>query len=89
MSYIEINEAVKVWAFFDDGLPRSVEGGIFPIAISWRRRLIRFQKLIFQSARKIGETKIVSLVVSADNSNYELEYNLNTFVWKLKRVTGE
>ena len=73
-----IDEPVKVWAFFDHG--------IFPIAISWRRRLIKFQKLILVTTRNIGGVKLVDLVCASDSGNFELEYNSDSHLWKLKRV---
>lgn len=60
--------------------------GIFPIAMNWRRRLVKFQKLIFISSRKVGEVKILSLVCSSDSANFELEYNTQNNLWKLKKV---
>jgi len=73
-----IDEPVAVWAFFDHG--------IFPIAILWRRRLVKFQKLIFITSRRLGEKKIVSLVCASDGANYELELNCENHLWKLMKV---
>lgn len=73
-----INESVAVWAFFDKG--------IFPFAMNWRRRLVKFQKLVFVTSKKIGEVKLINLVCAAEGACYELEYNNENQVWKLKKV---
>lgn len=78
MSDTYVNEVVTVWVFFDRG--------IFPIAMNWRRRLVKFQKLVFTSSKKVGEVKIVSLVCATEGANYELEYNSLDQSWKLKKV---
>jgi len=42
MSYeTEIDEPIKVWVFFDSVADSS---HIFPIAMKWRRQLIKFKK---------------------------------------------
>ncbi|OGD92935.1 hypothetical protein A2697_05415 [Candidatus Curtissbacteria bacterium RIFCSPHIGHO2_01_FULL_41_44] len=73
-----INEPITVWVFFDKG--------IFPIAMNWRRRLIKFQKLIFTSSKKVGETKILNLICASDSANFELEYDSSNYLWTLKKV---
>ena len=79
MSYeTQVNEPIKVWAFFDNG--------IFPLAISWRRRLIKLEKVIFSSSKQVGQIKLVSLVCASEDANFELEYNSNNYSWKLKKV---
>ncbi len=80
-----INEKVQVWAFFDPSTS-SGQVKIFPIAISWRRRLIKFKKLVFISTKKIGDVRIVNLVCASDSGNFELEFNTNNYLWKLKKV---
>ena len=91
-----INESIKVWAFFDpstdstSSLQASLgQASIVPIALLWRRRLIKLQKLIFTSTRYIGQTKLVSLICASDSANFELEYNANNFSWKLKKITPQ
>jgi len=79
-----INESIKVWAFFDPSTPLGVN--IFPIAMNWRRRLIKFQKLVFASNKKIGEVKILNLVCASETANFELEYNTQNHLWKLKKI---
>ena len=79
-----IDEPVKVWAFFDPSTSLGVN--IFPIAMNWRYRLIKFQKLIFASSKKIGEVKIFNLVCASETTNFELEYNTQNHLWKLKRI---
>lgn len=81
-----INESVSVWAFFDRGSPRSGGVGIFPIAMNWRRRLVKFQKLIFTNCRRVGDVKFIDLVCASEGGNFELEYNSDNHLWKLKRV---
>lgn len=73
-----IDEPIKVWAFFDHG--------IFPIAMNWRRRLVKFDKLIFSSSKRVGEVKIIDLVCASETACYELEYDSSTYGWKLKKV---
>jgi len=87
-----IDEPVKVWAFFDPSTEFTLERSeglrvnIFPIAMNWRYRLIKFQKLIFASSKKIGEVKIFNLVCASETTNFELEYNTQNHLWKLKRI---
>ena len=83
---IEIDETVKVWAFFDPSAG-SGQASIFPIAMNWNRRFVRFEKLIFISSRRVGDTKIVELVCASETSNFELEFNTNNYSWKVRRVT--
>lgn len=78
-----IDEQITVWAFFD---PSSGPAHIFPIAMNWRRRLIKFQKLILATTKRIGETKILRLVCASDTACFELEYNSDNHLWKLKKV---
>ncbi len=74
----EVDETVKVWAFFDKG--------IFPIAMNWNRRFVKFEKLIFTSSKRVGSVKVVDLVCASDTSNFELEYNSEDYSWRVKRV---
>ena len=76
-----INEPIKVWVFFNNG--------IFPVAMNWRNRLIKFKKLIFANTKRIGETKIISLVCTSDTANFELEYNTESHLWKLKKAMAK
>lgn len=78
-----VDELVKVWCFFDNSLR---PGHISPIAISWRRHLVKFAQLVFVSSKKVGEVTIINLVCASEGANYELEYNSQTQLWKLKRV---
>jgi hypothetical protein len=73
-----INEQVTVWAFFDRD--------VFPIAMNWRRRLIKFEKVIFKSTKKAGIVKLLDIVCESGDANFELEYNSENYLWKLKRV---
>jgi len=82
-----IDEKIKVWAFFDDTPSKGTT--IFPLAISWRRRLIKIERLVFASSRRDGLTKVVDLVCTGEGANYVLEYNTDTYNWKLKKVTGK
>ena len=77
-----INEPVAIWVLFDSSTPEP----ILPIAMNWRSRLIKFQKVIFTTARKIGEVKLITLVCQSQGTNCELEYNTNNHLWKLKKV---
>ena len=73
-----INEPVKVWVKFD--------GGLSPIAINWRKRLIRFNKVIFTSSKMVGETKLLTLICESNAALFELEYNSENYLWKLRKI---
>ncbi|OGD97301.1 hypothetical protein A3A49_01210 [Candidatus Curtissbacteria bacterium RIFCSPLOWO2_01_FULL_38_11b] len=87
-----IDEPVKVWALFDSSISRaflrinSEQVKIFPIAMSWQRRLVKFEKLILTTSRRVGHIKILTLVCASKTANYELEYNSENYMWKLKKV---
>lgn len=74
----QINEQVTVWAFFDRD--------IFPLAMNWRRRLVKFEKVIFHSSKKVGVSKLVEIVCQSNDANFELEYNSDNYLWKLKKI---
>lgn len=74
----DIDETVSVWAFFD--------ASIHPIAMNWRRRFVKFEKLIFKGTRRVGGTKLISLVCAAAEATFELEFNSDSGIWRLKRV---
>jgi len=80
-----IDEPVKVWAFFDPSTS-SGQSRIFPIAVSWQRRLIKFKKIIFTSSKRVGQVKIFNFICASDTANYELEYNSENHMWKVKKV---
>lgn len=85
----EINEPIKVWAFFDP-LTGSGQGtNIFPIAISWRRRLIKLEKVIFTYNQREGGVILTRLVCAGDGATYELEYNRQTLNWHLRKITSQ
>ena len=86
MSDTLINEPVTIWAFFD---PSANPSHIFPIAMNWRRRLVKFQKLILTTTKRIGETKILSLICASDTACFELEYNTGNYLWKLVKVMNQ
>lgn len=81
----EVNEEVKVWAFFDPSAG-SGQARIFPIAMNWNKRFVKFEKLIFSSSKKVGDAKLVDLVCASDTSNFELEYNSSNYSWRVKKV---
>lgn len=74
----EVDEKVKVWAFFD--------AGIFPIAMNWNRRFVKFEKVVLSTTKRIGQTKLIDLVCASDGANYELEFNTDNYNWRVKRV---
>lgn len=74
----EINEKVSVWAFFD--------GDIFPVAMNWNRRFIKFEKVILKTSRNIGSNTFVDLVCASETANFELEYDSSNYSWKVKKV---
>ena len=73
-----IDEPIKVWVMFDHG--------IFPIAMNWRRKLVKFEKLVFVGARRVGDVRFLTLVCSSDTANFELEYNSDNHTWKVKKM---
>ena len=73
-----IDESIKVWAVFDSG--------ISPVAMNWKNRLIKFDKVIFKTDSQKGKTKITNLVCTNNNAAYELEYNHQNFLWTLKKI---
>ena len=86
----EVDDEVKVWAFFDpSSRSSSGQAGIFPIAMNWNRRFVKFEKLIFSSSKKVGDTKLVDLICTSDTSNFELEYNTSNYSWRVKKVIGK
>ena len=78
----EIDEKVPVWAFFD---PLS-NSGLFPIAMNWRRRFIKFEKVILKTSRRVGNANFVDLVCASDTANFQLEYDVSNYSWKVKKV---
>ena len=78
MSELHLDEDIKVWAFFDRG--------VFPIAMNWRRRFVKFEKLVFQSSKRVGNVKFTNLVCCANDATFELELNCENNIWKLKKV---
>ena len=73
-----INESIKVWAVFDSG--------ISPVAMNWRNRQIKFDKVILKTDLFKGKAKITNLVCANNNAAYELEYNHQNFLWILKKI---
>lgn len=74
----EVDDEVKVWAFFDRG--------IFPIAMNWNRRFVKFEKVILKTSRMMGNTRFVDLVCSSQTANFKLEYDSSSYSWKVKKV---
>ena len=74
----EIDEKVSVWAFFD--------GDIFPIAMNWQRRFVKFEKVILKTSRMVGNIRFVDLVCSSQTANFKLEYDSNNYSWRIKKV---
>ena len=73
-----INESIKVWAVFDSG--------ICPIAMNWRNRQIKFDKVILKTDLMKGKTKITHFVCTNNNASYELEYNHQNYLWTLRKI---
>jgi len=73
-----IDEPVKVWVLFDHGL--------FPMAMNWNKKLIKFQKMLFASSKRVGQVKIINFVCASDSANFELEYNSDNYIWRLKKI---
>lgn len=78
-----IDERVKVWVKFDSSDP---VGKIFPVAMSWQNRIIKFKNLIFKSAHRMGEKRFINLICESDSANFELEFDSESYVWWLKKV---
>lgn len=81
-----INERVKVWVKFDSS---EQNGKIFPIAMSWQNRMVKFKNLIFTSAHRIGEKRFVNLICQSDSANFELEFDSESYCWFLKQVVTQ
>lgn len=79
----EVNEQVSVWAFFDTGHETT---RISPIAMNWRRRFIKFEKLVLITAKRVGGVKLLDLICASNGSTYELEYNTLSSLWRVKKV---
>lgn len=79
----EVDEQVSVWAFFDTGQEAT---RISPIAMNWRRRFIKFEKLVLITAKRVGGVKLLDLICASDSSTYELEYNTLSSLWRVKKV---
>lgn len=82
----EVDEQVSVWAFFDTGQETT---RISPIAMNWRRRFIKFEKLVLTTTKKVGGVKILDLICASDGSSYQLEYNTVSSLWRVKKVMGK
>ena len=80
----EVDEKVSVWAFFD---PSTSSGQVIsPIAMNWRRRFVKFEKVIFSSVRRVGGTRFVDLVCASEAANFQLEFNSDNYCWRVKKV---
>lgn len=73
-----VDEHIKVWAFFDSS--------IFPIAMNWRRRYVKFEKVILTTARRVGNARLLDFVCAGEGANYQIEYDTSNYSWKVKRV---
>ena len=74
----EIDEKVSVWAFFD--------GDIFPIAMNWQRRFVKFEKVILKTSRMVGDIRFVDLICSSQTANFKLEYDSSNYSWRVRKV---
>ncbi len=74
----EVDEKVSVWAFFD--------GDIFPIAMNWQRRFVKFEKVILKTSRMVGNIRFVDLICSSQTANFKLEYDSSNYSWRVKKV---
>ena len=74
----EVDEKVKVWAFFD--------GDIFPIAMNWQRRFVKFERVILKTSHTVGNVRFVDLVCSSQTANFKLEYDSSNYSWRVKKV---
>ena len=73
----KINESVKVVAEFG-------KGQLKPLYFSWRGRNYPVKGIEFIHWRNIGESKIYSISLLSNNgTNYLLEFNSVSFVWRL------
>lgn len=80
----EVDEKVSVWAFFD---PSTSSGQVIsPIAMNWRRCLVKFERVIFSSTRKIGDRCFVDFVCASEAANFQLEFDSGNYSWRVKKV---
>jgi hypothetical protein len=80
---ILVDESIKVWVLFNPSTPST---SIFPVAMVWKERLIKFKRLVFISSKRIGGAKMLNLVCASESANFELEYEDTHHLWKLKKV---
>ena len=73
-----INESIKVWAVFDSGISQ--------VAMNWRNRQIKFDKVILKTDLFKGKAKITHFVCTNNNASYELEYNHQNYLWTLRKI---
>ncbi len=74
----DVDEKVSVWAFFD--------GDIFPIAMNWNRRFVKFEKVILKTSRMVGNVRFVDLICSSQTANFKLEYDSSNYSWRVRKV---
>ena len=80
-----IDEPVNVWVFFDSGQgARTV--AVSPVAMNWQRRFVKFEKLILITSKRVGQAKVFSFICASESSNFELEYNSESQVWRVVKV---
>ena len=68
----------QLWAVFDSG--------ISPVAMNWRNRQIKFDKVILKTDLFKGKAKITHFVCTNNNASYELEYNHQNYLWTLRKI---
>jgi len=81
----DIDDKVKVWAFFDPSTS-SGQVHIFPIAMNWNRRFVKFESVILTTSRRVGDVRLVDFVCAGEGANYQIEYNTFDYSWKVKKV---
>lgn len=80
----EVDEKVSVWAFFDSST--SSEQVIFPIAMNWQKRFVKFEKVILKTSHMVGNIRFVDLICSSQTANFKLEYDSSNYSWRVKKV---
>lgn len=95
MSFTQIDEPIKVYAFYETTPPRPSRlkalphKKIMPLSFIWREREYKVEDLTYVWHNKKGETDYYHFAVSDGTNIYELVYNTKTFDWILHRIYCE
>ena len=98
MSHTQIDEPIKVYVLYHEGMNPQMGGrGVLqaphkklkPLSFTWRQRDYEIKDLTYVWHNKNGETDYYYFAVSDGANIYELVYNVKTFDWILHRIYCE